>query len=241
MSAYTHQKLIHSQWWWKILSGYSINFHIDQTLYPWFLILKHILVHISVRKKSLCQSRSLLIVLRPDVICCCGDCLFLHLWCELVSRAASTLLQLLSWLPSPLLQRRSTTLALLISSRKTNTLTSDDALLYFRGEPTISGQLCQNWEETVAVLACAYASGCTCVYERLLLKQLSCSKKVRPRQGAFCLSAAAVSSFIELEFIIQPFFCVMSSRAGGRWRGREREGEEKRGGLATAQECVPIG
>ena len=59
---------------------------------------------------------------------------------------------------------------------------------------------------------------------------------VRPRQGAFCLSAAAVSSFIELEFIIQPFFCVMSSRAGGRdGEGeREREGEKQRGGPSNS-------
>lgn len=81
-----------------------------------------------------------------------------------------------------------------------------------------------------------------CVFTRGFARAaFGAAKKVRPRQGAFCLSAAAVSSFIELEFIIQPFFCVMSSRAGGRWRGREREGEEKRGSLATAQECVPIG
>lgn len=83
---------------------------------------------------------------------------------------------------------------------------------------------------------CGYSRVC----ERVLLDQLSRREKVRPRQGAFCLSAAAVSSFIELEFIIQPFFCVMSSRAGGRWRGRERE-RNREGGLATAQECVPIG
>lgn len=69
---------------------------------------------------------------------------------------------------------------------------------------------------------------CVCLQD-VLLDQLSCSEKVRPRQGAFCLSAAAVSSFIELEFIIQPFFCVMSSRAGGRWRGRERERKERGG------------
>lgn len=77
---------------------------------------------------------------------------------------------------------------------------------------------------------------CVCVLE-VLLDQLSHKEKVRPRQGAFCQGAAAVSLFIELEFIIQPFFCVMSSRAGGRWQ-RERNRE---GGLATAQECVPIG
>lgn len=70
------------------------------------------------------------------------------------------------------------------------------------------------------VCVCVWIHACLC---EVLLDQLSCREKVRPRQGAFCLSAAAVSSFIELEFIIQPFFCVMSSRAGGRWRGRERE------------------
>lgn len=81
---------------------------------------------------------------------------------------------------------------------------------------------------------------CACIRVDLCMfvHQLSLSEKVRLGQGAFCLSAAAVSSFIELEFIIQPFFCVMSSREGGSWRG---EREKERGGLATAQECIPIG
>lgn len=69
-------------------------------------------------------------------------------------------------------------------------------------------------------------------------EQLSSREGVRPRQGAFCLSAAAVSSFIELEFIIQPFFCVMSSRAGGRdgegERERTREREKQRGGPSNS-------
>lgn len=56
------------------------------------------------------------------------------------------------------------------------------------------------------------------------------------------MSAAAVSFFIELEFIIQPFFSVMcppeQDGEGGGERDRERDRE---GGLATAQECVPIG
>ncbi len=81
----------------------------------------------------------------------------------------------------------------------------------------------------------AYES--VCVLQRFYSTSFLAGKKVRPRQGAFCRGAAAVSLFIELEFIIQPFFCVMSSRAGGRWE-RERNRE---GGLATAQECVPIG
>lgn len=72
---------------------------------------------------------------------------------------------------------------------------------------------------------------CVCLWG-VLLEQLSCREKVRPRQGAFCLSAAAVSMFIELEFIIQPFFCVMSSRAGGR--EREREGKTQRGGPSNS-------
>lgn len=81
---------------------------------------------------------------------------------------------------------------------------------------------------------------CACIRVDLCMfvHQLSLSEKVRLGQGAFCLSAAAVSSFIELEFIIQPFFCVMSSREWGSWRG---EREKERGGLATAQECIPIG
>lgn len=55
------------------------------------------------------------------------------------------------------------------------------------------------------------------------------------------MSAAAVSSFIELEFIIQPFFSVMCPpEQDGEGGGGETE-RDREGGLATAQECVPIG
>lgn len=66
------------------------------------------------------------------------------------------------------------------------------------------------------------------------------AERERPRQGVLCLSAAAVSPFIELECIIQPFFCVMSSRAGEGDGGRERDGRRE-SSLATAQECRSIG
>lgn len=76
-------------------------------------------------------------------------------------------------------------------------------------------------QNTLLLRSCACMRVDVCMF----VHQLSRSEKVRLGQGAFCLSAAAVSSFIELEFIIQPFFCVMSSREGGSWRRRERERE----------------
>lgn len=47
------------------------------------------------------------------------------------------------------------------------------------------------------------------------------------KRGA--VSAAAVSSFIELEFIIQPFFYVMCPPEQDGETEREREGETERG------------
>lgn len=62
---------------------------------------------------------------------------------------------------------------------------------------------------------------CLCVYVSAYV--FMCSK--RARQGPLCLSAAAVSSFIELECIIWPFFgCVQrvwGSSGGGGVRERE--------------------
>lgn len=73
---------------------------------------------------------------------------------------------------------------------------------------------CAKIENRLLLFQCVWMHVCLRGFARPAFLQ----QKVRPRQGAFCLSAAAVSSFIELEFIIQPFFCVMSSGAGGRER-----------------------
>lgn len=104
-------------------------------------------------------SRYLLFPFRPDVICCSADGLFLHRWCGLVGRAASTSLQLLSRLSSSLLHDTTTTLALLIHSRKTISLTSDDASLYFRRAPTVNGQFRQK-----SRVGCCCAGVCICIW-----------------------------------------------------------------------------
>lgn len=72
-----------------------------------------------------------------------------------------------------------------------------------------------------------------CVQERLpVFVQVECETQTRG-----FLSAAAVSSFIELEFIIQPFFCVMcppeQSGEGGRGRERQRRGPSNSTGVHT--------
>lgn len=81
-------------------------------------------------------------------------------------------------------------------------------------ELRLSMASCAKIEDRLLLYRCVCVCLCirVCVCERF--SHLLCGENVRPRQGALCLSAAAVSSFIELEFIIQPFFCVMSSRAG---------------------------
>lgn len=48
------------------------------------------------------------------------------------------------------------------------------------------------------------------------------------------MSAAAVSSFIELEFIIQPFFSVMCPPEQDGEGGGERDRERQRGGPSNS-------
>jgi len=61
---------------------------------------------------------------------------------------------------------------------------------------------------------------CLCVYVSAYV--FMCNE--RARQGPLCLSAAAVSSFIELECIIWPFFWLWAAFVGELWMRRsERE------------------
>lgn len=138
---------------------------------------------------------------------------------------------LLTFIPSPPPQNHTISTVRTQTRTHTTPLRTDDTSLCFTQAPVV-------WK-TLKCTISKYAVGvmmCHCLWKIQVASKLLSSQEVSPRQGAFCLSAAAVSSFIELEFIIQPFFCVMSYRAEGRWR-RAKE----RGGLATAQECIPIG
>jgi len=207
-----------SQWPWYKLS-YLTNPNLNQADRGFSMIIP---------EKCPLLSGQLLFVLCSDIICCSAD----------VDQSVLLLHHRCSCSPSSRLQHRTTTRALLIHSRKA---VRQVMMLYcILEELRLSTANCAEIGNRLLLCRHVCLRLDACVFTRGFAQAAFVWQKSETQTRGFlsecscCLLVYWVRIYYSAIFLCY----VLQSR---REMEREREGEEKRGGLATAQECVPIG
>lgn len=155
-----------------------------------------------------------------------------HCRCGLVGRSASTSLQLLSWLSCSTQPQHE----LCPHTQWNNSLRSDDVLFYFRGASAITGVIMLK-----SRAYCCFVGACVfvCVFVGDFAPQLFCCEQSETQTRGFLSECSCCLPVYWVRIYYSAIFLCYVLQSRGRWR--EERQRQREGGLATAQDCVPIG